>query len=412
MTKMRRILLYILFISLFITQTDAKTRKAVFIIVDGVPADQLERLKPTAIFDIASTGAYARAYTGGEVGSYTETPTISAPGYANLITATWAYKHNVRGNSDLKPNYNYWNPFRIAKEQEKDYKTAIFSSWEDNRTVLVGEGKDETNNLKIDIIRDGYDNDTIRFPRLKNDMHIFEIDELISKEAAKSIMYEAPDLSWVYLWYTDDAGHIYGNSDKFDEFVLKADRQVGRIWEAVKYREANFDEEWMIVVTTDHGRTDNGYGHGGQSERERTTWVSTNIEVNDYFNSKHLAIIDIAPSIYRYMGFSIPEAVKCEQDGISFVGKTDIFNLVSKTDLDNNSVTLSWDFFTKDIPVEIYVSTTNNFKEGRNDEWIKIASTRSDKKVYTIDLNALPSSSIYKFVLKSPNTHLNRWVIK
>lgn len=369
-------------------------------------------MKPTAIFDIASTGAYARAYTGGEVGSYTETPTISAPGYANLITATWAYKHNVRGNSDLKPNYNYWNPFRIAKEQEKDYKTAIFSSWEDNRTVLVGEGKDETNNLKIDIIRDGYDNDTIRFPRLKNDMHIFEIDELVSKEAAKSIMYEAPDLSWVYLWYTDNAGHIYGNSDKFDEFVLKADHQVGRIWEAVKYREANFDEEWMIVVTTDHGRTDNGYGHGGQSERERTTWVSTNIEVNDYFNSKHLAIIDIAPSIYRYMGFSIPEAVKCEQDGISFVGKTDIFNLVSKTDLDNNSVTLSWDFFTKDIPVEIYVSTTNNFKEGRNDEWIKIASTRSDKKVYTIDLNALPSSSIYKFVLKSPNTHLNRWVIK
>ena len=62
-------------------------------------------------------------------------------------------------------------------------------------------------------------------------------------------MYEAPDLSWVYLWYTDNAGHIYGNSDKFDEFVLKADHQVGRIWEAVKYREANFDEEWMIVVT-------------------------------------------------------------------------------------------------------------------------------------------------------------------
>ena len=409
---MRRTLFYILFTCLFITHIDAKTRKAVFIIVDGVPADQLERLKPTTIFDIASTGAYARAYTGGEVGSYTETPTISAPGYTNLITATWAYKHNVRGNSDLKPNYNYWSPFRIAKEQNRNYKTAIFSSWEDNRTVLVGEGKDETNNLHIDYIKDGYDNDTVRFPKQKNDLQIFKIDELVSKEAANCIRNEAPDLSWVYLWYTDDAGHIYGNSDYFDEYVIKADRQVGRIWEAVKYREANFDEEWMIVVTTDHGRTDNGYGHGGQSERERTTWVSTNIEVNDYFNSKHLAIIDIAPSIYRYMGFSIPEAVKCEQDGISFVGKIDIFNLVSKTDLDNNSVTLSWDFFTKDIPIEIYVSTTNNFKEGRNDEWIKIASTRSDKKVYTIDLNALPSSDIYKFVLKSPNTHLNRWVVK
>lgn len=412
MTKMRRILLYILFISLFITQTDAKTRKAVFIIVDGVPTDQLERLKPSVIFDIASIGAYARSYTGGEVGSYTETPTISAPGYANIITATWLYKHNIRGNSNLKPNYNYWNPFRIAKEQEKDYKTAIFSSWEDNRTVLVGEGKDETNNLKIDIIRDGYDNDTIRFPRLKNDMHIFEIDELISKEAAKSIMYEAPDLSWVYLWYTDDAGHIYGNSDKFDEFVLKADHQVGRIWEAVKYREANFDEEWMIVVTTDHGRTDDGRSHGGQSERERSTWISTNIEVNDYFKSQYLSNVDIMPSIYKFIGFSIPDVVKWEQDGVSFVGQTDIYNLRSNSISANNSVTLTWECYKKDMPVEIYASNTNNYKVGGADEWVKIATSSSDKKSYTVDLNTLPSSNIYKFVVKTSNTSLNRWVIK
>ena len=71
-------------------------------------------------------------------------------------------------------------------------------------------------------------------------------------------------MSWVYLWYTDDAGHIAGNGAFFDEYVRKADNQVARIWEAVKYREANFDEEWMVVVTTDHGRGENGHGHGGQ----------------------------------------------------------------------------------------------------------------------------------------------------
>ncbi len=195
---MKKILFYLLFIFLFTTQVDAKTRKAVFIIVDGIPADQLERLNTPAISEIASRGAYSRAYTGGEVGSYTETPTISAPGYNNLLTATWAYKHNVRGNSNMEPNYNYWSPFRIAKEQKSDYKTGIFSSWIDNRTVLVGEGRKETNNLKIDYIKDGYDTDTFRFPKLKNDMHIFEIDDLVSQEAANCIRNEAPDLSWVY----------------------------------------------------------------------------------------------------------------------------------------------------------------------------------------------------------------------
>lgn len=220
----------------------AKNRKAVFVIVDGVPADQIERLHTPAIFDIASKGAYGRAYTGGEIGGYSQTPTISAIGYTNLLTSTWFNKHNVGGNSNLKPNYNYWTVFRIAKEQPQPCKTAIYSSWTDNRTVLLGEGKEETNHLKIDIVKDGYDLDTIRFPHKEKDLHVFDYDEKVSLEASKSIREDAPDLSWVYLWYTDDAGHLAGNGAYFDEYVRKADAQVARIWEAVKYREANFDE--------------------------------------------------------------------------------------------------------------------------------------------------------------------------
>lgn len=63
----KRFLLTILLIIGCLTVA-AKTRKAVYIIIDGVPADQIERLKPEAIFDIASRGAYSRAYTGGEIG--------------------------------------------------------------------------------------------------------------------------------------------------------------------------------------------------------------------------------------------------------------------------------------------------------------------------------------------------------
>ena len=103
---MKKFLVFVLCVLAVVAQ--AKTRKAVYIIIDGVPADQIERLQPPTISAIAAEGGYARAYTGGEIGQYSQTATISAIGYTNLLTATWYNKHNVGGNSNLKPNYNYW----------------------------------------------------------------------------------------------------------------------------------------------------------------------------------------------------------------------------------------------------------------------------------------------------------------
>lgn len=389
---------------------NAKTRKAVYIIVDGVPADQIERLHTPAVFDIAAQGGYCRAYTGGEIGGYSETATISAIGYTNLLTATWFNKHNVGGNDNLKPNYNYWTIFRIAKEQSKPYKTALYSSWTDNRTVLIGEGKPETNHLKIDYVADGYELDTVRFPHAPKDLQIFQIDDVVADQAAKGIREDAPDLSWVYLWYTDDAGHYEGNGAFFDEYVHKADEQIGRVWEAVKYREANFDEEWMIVVTTDHGRGENGHGHGGQSLRERTTWISTNVPVNTRFESPYLSITDIAPSICRFMGFEIPQQVRWEQDGMPFIGKVDIYDM--QTMPYDDKVSLTWKSYSDDAPVTLFAASSNTYKEGKEDEWIRLATVPAGQKEYTVDLSALPASKFYKFVLATPNNHLNRWLLE
>ena len=340
----------------------AQTRKAVFIIVDGVPADMIERLHTPAIDEIAARGAYARAYTGGEVGGYSQTPTISAIGYTNLLTATWMNKHNVDGNSDLKPNYNYWTIFRIAKEQPKEFRTALYSSWTDNRTVLLGEGKPETGHLKIDFVCDGYELDTVRFPKREKELQIFDIDEHVAREAARGIANDAPDLSWVYLWYTDDAGHFEGNGAFFDEYTLKADRQIGQIWEAVRYREEHFGEEWMVVVTTDHGRTENGYGHGGQSARERTTWVATNRPVNSHFHSPGLAITDIAPSICRFMGFDVPRDVLWEQDGMPFIGPVDIACMGSMPYDDD--IILTWECLNPGAEVTVWGAADNLFRTG------------------------------------------------
>lgn len=387
----------------------AKERKAVYIVTDGIPADYIERVHPRTIFDIASRGGYCRAYTGGEIGAYSQTPTISAVGYTNILTGTWVNKHNVPGNDNLKPRYQYRSLFRTAKEQRRPVTTALASSWVDNRTVLIGEGKPETGNLKIDYVFDGYENDKTRFPDREDQTHIFAIGSLVALNAAECIRDKAPDLTWVYLWFTDSGFHPHGDGAYMDRYVHKTDSLVAMVWDAVKYREKNFDEEWMIVVTTDHGRDERGFGHGGQSARERSTWIAVNRpEVNSQFSEPALSLVDINPTICRFLGFEDPQEVEFEKDGVPFIGRADISGLKSGKYDDN--IVLTWDTYgNPDCDAEVFVAFSNKYLEGGHDEWVKAGSVPAKAGKFVFDKKRYPASKFYKFVVRTPANHLNRW---
>lgn len=407
---MKRLFLFLV-VLLTLSTSYSKNRKVVYIVLDGIPADYIERVHPKTVFDIAEKGGYSRAYTGGEIGTYSQTSTISAIGYMNILTGTWMNKHNVKGNSNLSPNYNYWSLFRIAKNQDKDFKTAIFSSWTDNRTVLIGEGKPETDNIKIDYVFDGYDLDKENFPSKKDHYQIFEIDSVVCKKAADCIKSEAPDLSWVYLWYTDSGYHLYGDGTYMDKFVEKTDNLISDIWKSVQYRQEKFDEDWMIIVTTDHGRNESGHDHGGQSERERSVWISTNNDdLNAHFKSNSLSLVDILPSVCCFMGFDMPRDVLFEGDGIPFIGNADISSLT--THPYDDKVTLKWKCYHSGKEAKIYMSTTNEFKTGGKDVWREIGTVSSDDCEFVVNLNEYPQSKFYKFVVATKNNHITRWMYK
>ncbi len=313
-----RNLLFTLCFAISLSLTGQK--KAVFILLDGIPADVIEKVETPVLDEIAQTGAYTRSYQGGELGEESETPTISAPGCMNLITGTWGNKHNVWGNSVKDPNYDYWNIFRIVKNADPNKKIAIFSTWEDNRTKLIGEGLPEAGNLQFDYAFDGFENDHETFPHDDTRKFIFDIDEHVSREASRYIKEEGPDVSWVYLEFTDDMGHKYGDSPQMFDAVEKADIQVGRIWSAVKDRMDTFGEDWMIVITTDHGRKpEDGKGHGGQSERERTTWIVTNRKDLKPSFHENPPVVDILPSILDHLEISAPPEIEANLDGKSFI---------------------------------------------------------------------------------------------
>jgi predicted AlkP superfamily pyrophosphatase or phosphodiesterase len=385
-------------------------KKAVFIILDGIPADVLESVNTPNLDEIASEGGYTRAYTGGVAGGYSETPTISAVGYNSLLTGTWANKHNVWGNGIKDPNYNYWNIFRIAKFSNPELKTAIFSTWEDNRTKLIGEDREQAGNIKIDYSYDGFELDTINFPHTEDRTYILDIDEQVSREAGRYILEKGPDLSWVYLEFTDDMGHRYGDSPQMEEAVIKADNQVGRVWEAIKIRERDYDENWLILITTDHGRDrKTGKGHGGQSERERTIWIVTNSnDLNESFY-KSPTMVDIMPSILAHMEIEAPENIKKEIDGTSFVGEIIINNL--SANINGNKLKLNWSAYTDQGSARIFVSNSNNFKDGKSDIYKEIGNC--PLYLSACDLNLpLATSGFLKVLMQVEASFLNTWVIE
>jgi hypothetical protein len=387
-----------------------RTPKCVFIIVDGISADVIEKLNPPALEEISKAGGFTRAYVGGAKGTYTQTPTISAVGYNSLLTGTWVNKHNVWDNDIADPNYQYRDIFRIAEEYNPQLKTAIFSTWTDNRTKLIGEGLPQTGKVTLDYKFDGLELDTIKYPHDDNSDYIHQIDEAVAAEAARYIRENGPDLSWVYLQYTDDMGHRYGDSEKFYDAIKMADIQVGKIWNALKEREKEFDEDWLIVITTDHGRDAvSGKRHGGQSDRERLTWIVTNADkLNDRFKQTP-AMVDIMPSICNHMGIPIPDEVKKEIDGVPFIGEADLADVSAERT--EGKILLRWkNLNSTGSKAEIFVSETNQFKTGGEDSYRKAGEVDLAEEKYTIDVDA--DGKFYKILIKGPHHYANVWVVE
>ena len=383
-----------------------KTPKVIFFIVDGIPGDVIEKLNPPTLQEIAGENGFTRAYVGGERDGYSESPTISAVGYNSLITGTWANKHNVWDNDIAEPNYNYWGIFRLAKMANPALKTAVFSSWLDNRTKLVGDSLPATGNIAVDFKFDGLENDTIQYPHDNGKKYMQRIDSAVTEEAARVVLNNAPDLSWVYMEFTDDMGHRHGDSKIFYDAIMEADKQINKVWQSVKTRSEKFNEDWLVVITTDHGRdAKTGKDHGGQSERERSTWIVTNAKnLNERFKQTP-TVVDIYPTMAQHLNLSIPESVANELDGISFTGPIDISNLNATSS--GNAFTLTWKAHTTGS-AQVLISTSNKFKNGGADKYEKVADISLADESYSFEPKS--KSDFYKIVLVTKNQRINRWI--
>ncbi len=207
-----------------------------------------------------------------ESGYFTEltmnAPTLSGPGWSTLLTGSTHEQHAVVDNRFSGHNLLY-RPDLLSRAYYQDQSTTTFAAagWPplvDPAGVgpVIHERREQARaNIHRVIARDG---ETYGYEK---------VDAEIATVAVFAMEKFGPDVSFVYFCDADEAGHSHGVvGSRYIEAISRVDSHLDRLLNAIDQRVARFNEEWLVIVTTDHGHVDEG-GHGSDSPQERASFV-------------------------------------------------------------------------------------------------------------------------------------------
>jgi len=269
---------------------DSRDRKVLLIGLDGVRVDVLAEAHTPYLDDLAEHGSYTDR-------AQTRPPTVSGPGWSSMLTGVWSDKHLVTGNNFEGNNYATYPDFLTRLEQvDPKFETFAVVDWPPLGTTssggpLVSDAIDTKLNIDGDEL--GYT----------------EADARTVERAAEYLANGDPDAVFVYLGDVDVVGHDHGSlAPEYRAAIETADAQLGALLHALEQRPSYDEEDWLIIVSTDHGRRDDG-GHGGTSALERTIFclvsgpaarIGTLEEQTD--------IVDVAVTALVHLGVEIDPA--------------------------------------------------------------------------------------------------------
>ena len=243
-------------------------------------------------------GAYSdSAYAGGILGTATQQPTVSGPGWTTMLTGVWKDRHQVTGNGSSFVNGNFAaNPPYLGtlKNIDPSLSTASFVNWGPIDSVLMNAVDTDSNP--------------------ENDLDFrgdFGSDQEVINAAGFTLMSDSglnPDASFVAIDEVDIVGHAHaGASDQYRQQIEVSDYYVGLILSKIAARPNFANENWQIIVTSDHGHRVEG-GHGGQSSLERTIpFIVSSQDLRQGELVGNVSHADIAPTVLEHFGFGIPE---------------------------------------------------------------------------------------------------------
>ena len=242
-------------------------KKAIIIGYDGCRADALTLAngKDSGIRKMLDSGASLNlVYCGGV--NYPEIntqDTSTAPGWCSILTGQWADKTGITGNGITK-TMEYKTLFTSLTENEIINSASFITSWNghfstDNATYNLEKAYCEEKSLDVSF-------------------NLCYSDTNSANTAIKDLQEDdCSDFIFAIYEGTDHAGHAFGfstNNPIYKVGFRINDVLAYRTLCAIEERETYSSEDWLIIITSDHGGF--GTGHGGPSLQERMTFIVTN----------------------------------------------------------------------------------------------------------------------------------------
>lgn len=242
-------------------------KKVAIIGFDGARADSLPLLvkseydqyisesKYSGLETLKAKGGIFVAFTGGESGN--EQNTSTPQGWASMLTGKWGRDTGVVGFTDKLTKANTV----LYEYAEKGRKTVFNAIWPEHfETTYKNEiEKVEANGVPL------------KYYQCEDN------DDILTEKMIKSVTEDNCDISFCILEQPDHIGHETGFGNKNPNYVKAVtlcDKNAYAIIKAIESRPSYDEEDWLIIISSDHG----GHlrGHGSQFITDRTIFIATN----------------------------------------------------------------------------------------------------------------------------------------
>jgi len=237
----------------------SKTPKVLVVGLDGVRPDVLKDSGLEAFLGRELPGAvFHEAFAGGVPGTDSVQATLTAPGFTSILTGVWAKDHGIESNLSRQKKIGVRSFLSQTLDKHPERRAAILAAWE-----VITQGATYGEEGLYRFCPDGgyYVGD------------YSTKDERVVAEGIRRIE-EGYDSLFLVIDRADHQGHLKGfslESGAYHQAIAADLDDVARLVSAIKARPSYPEEDWLVLLTTDHGGK--GLGHGGQSPEERTTFI-------------------------------------------------------------------------------------------------------------------------------------------
>ncbi len=234
-----------------------QSRHVLLIGIDGVRSDALQAANTPALDGLIASGAVTwDAFAGGPggAGNPSQQATSSGPGWASMLTGVWVDKHGVGSNGAFASgNFSTYPHFfaRIRSAHPNAYLASVVQWHPINQNMLLP------------------------YPGLASfAAQVPDAGTAVRDAAVLQLSSQDPEVLFLHFDDVDHAGHGFGFSVQVPEYLAaieETDANIASVLAAIGARPNVANEDWLVVVSTDHGGS--GTGHGGQSAGERRIFV-------------------------------------------------------------------------------------------------------------------------------------------